>query len=276
MANFEPQEFLETKVTGARLVKLDKPKQWKRMKYLELGASEEAKKPELILSILANCNPDEEEKEHDRREREKEREPERLKISMEKSRLALGSRCQDQREAFDVNKCFSLVPKFDPERVKLFFELFKKIAKQRDWPEHKWVTLIQGSLTRKAQEAYVALDIAQMVDYGTVREAVPKAYELVPESYRQHFRTERIQPGQTYLDFARQQEVAFDKWLRASTVYDFKGLRFKQGLPKVMQTYLSNLDVKTVSKAAETADNYVLIHKDSWRDKPSGLSRRRV
>lgn len=41
-----------------------------------------------------------------------------------------------------------------------------------------------------------------------------------------------------------------------------------------MQTYLSDLDVKTVSKAAETADNYVLIHKDSWRDKPSGQVRR--
>lgn len=41
-----------------------------------------------------------------------------------------------------------------------------------------------------------------------------------------------------------------------------------------MQTYLSDLDVKTVSKAAETADNYVLIHKDSWRDKLSGQVRR--
>lgn len=117
------------------------------------------------------------------------------------------------------------MPKFDPERVELFFELFEKIAKQRDWPEHEWVTIIQGSLTGKAQEAYVVLDIAQMADHGTVREAVLKGYELVPEAYRQQFRTERIQPGQTYLDFARQQEAAFDKWLRASTVYDFKGLR---------------------------------------------------
>lgn len=108
-----------------------------------------------------------------------------------------------------------------------------------------------------------------------------RAYELVPEAYRQQFRTDRVQPGQIYLNFARQQDTAFDKWLRASKVHDFKELRelmvleqFKQSLPKVMQTYLNDLDVKSVAKAAEDADNYVLIHKDSWPDKPSNQARR--
>lgn len=159
--------------------------------------------------------------------------------------------------------------------------MFEKIAVQRAWPKEDWVTLIQGSLTGKAQEAYVALDLAQSDSYDIVRQAVLKAYELVLEAYRQWFRTERLQSGQTYLDFARQQEAAFDNWLRASEVFTFKELRelivleqFKQSLPKVMQTYLNDADAKTVVKAAEAADNYVLIHKDSWRDKPSGQAKK--
>lgn len=258
------------------------------MEYLELDAPEDAKKPELVQNILVSCNPEEKEKqcereqrEYERQEREREREHERFKLDFEKAKLALDRRRQEQREIFDVNKSLSLVPRFDPDKVEVFFEMFEKIAIQREWPKEEWVTLLQGSLTGKAQEAYVALDLGQIEDYDVVRQAVLKAYELVPEAYRQRFRTERVKPGQTYLDFARQQEAAFDKWLRASEVYDLKELRelivleqFKQSLPKVMQTYLNDLEVKSVMKAAEAADNYVLIHKDSWRDRPNGQGKR--
>ncbi len=53
----------------------------------------------------------------------------------------------------------------------------------------------------------MALDLEDSDDYDEVRQAVLKAYELVPEAYRQQFRSEKIRSGQTYVDFARQQEV---------------------------------------------------------------------
>lgn len=90
--------------------------------------------------------------EHGREHERQQREHERLKLNIEKAKLDFDNRRQDHREAFDVNKCFSLVPRFDPEKVELFFEMFEKIAKQRSWPEEEWATLIQGSLTGKAQE----------------------------------------------------------------------------------------------------------------------------
>lgn len=52
------------------------------------------------------------------------------------------------------------------------------------------------------------------------------------------------QLGQTVLDFPQQQEAAFDKWLRASEMQDFK-------------------------KAADK-----LIPKDSWCNKSSGQVKR--
>lgn len=42
------------------------------------------------------------------------------------------------------------------------------------------------------------------------------AFELVPEAYRQQFQTEKLKAGQTYRDLAKQQELLFDDWLRAS------------------------------------------------------------
>ncbi len=60
------------------------------------------------------------------------------------------------------------------------------------------MTLIQGSLKGKAQEAHVTLDLNQIEDYDVVQQAVLKTYELVPEAYRQRFRTEKLHQGQTY------------------------------------------------------------------------------
>lgn len=55
------------------------------------------------------------------------------------------------------------------------------------------------------------------------------------------------------MDFAQRQQADFDKWLRANEEHNFKELRelivleqSKQSLPKVTQTYLNNLNVKTV------------------------------
>lgn len=64
--------------------------------------------------------------------------------------------------------------------MELFFKMFEKIAIQQAWPKKEWVTLIQGSITGKAQEAYVALDCSEIGSYGVVRQAVLKAYMLVP------------------------------------------------------------------------------------------------
>lgn len=40
--------------------------------------------------------------------------------------MNLVRRCQEHRETFNVNKFFSLVPRFDPEKVELFFKMFEK------------------------------------------------------------------------------------------------------------------------------------------------------
>lgn len=76
--------------------------------------------------------------------------------------------------------------------------MFEKIAGQRHWPKEEWVALIQSSFTGKAQEAYVAMDLDDATDYDLVRRAVLNVYELVPEAYRQRFRTVRVHLGQTY------------------------------------------------------------------------------
>ncbi|KAL1279658.1 hypothetical protein QQF64_014258 [Cirrhinus molitorella] len=62
------------------------------------------------------------------------------------------------------------------------------MSEERNWPVSIRVVMLQTVITGKAQEAYAALTMEDRKDYNKVKGAILKAYELVPEAYRQRFR----------------------------------------------------------------------------------------
>ncbi|XP_066940415.1 uncharacterized protein [Macrobrachium rosenbergii] len=81
------------------------------------------------------------------------------------------------------------------------------------WPQEYWTTLIQSKLIGRAQKVYVTLDESLSSDYDNVKAIVLKAYELVPEAYRQRFRNLQKDREQTfYLEFAREVAIASDEY----------------------------------------------------------------
>ena len=80
-------------------------------------------------------------------------------------------------------------------------------------------------LTEKAREVYSALSVEQSSQYDAVKSAILKAYELVPEAYRQQFKNSRKEEKQTFTEFAREKEVQFDRWCTSKEVNaDFNNL----------------------------------------------------
>lgn len=149
--------------------------------------------------------------------------------------------------------------------------MFEGIATSWHWPREWWPLLLQCKLVGKAQEAVSSLSLADGLDYGRVKSAVLNAYELVPEAYRQKFRNLRKRAGKSYVEFAKELELTFDRWCAASKCDNFKSLRelimvegFKNTLPDKVSTYLNELKVETLSQAAVHADEFVLAHKISF------------
>nr|XP_054769551.1 uncharacterized protein LOC129277390 [Lytechinus pictus] len=129
-------------------------------------------------------------------------------------------------QGFDVAKNICLVPRFDEEVVDTYFVSFEKVAKRLNWPEEYWTLLLQSVCVEKAAKVYSSLFEMQSCDYAAVKETILNAYELVPEAYRHKFRNMQRQSGQTYVEFAREQEMMFDKWYRSLKVdKDFVHLR---------------------------------------------------
>ena len=83
---------------------------------------------------------------------------------------------------------------FQEKEVDKYFAHFEKVADSLNWPKESWV------LVGKAQEIYGSLSIEQSSNYKHVKEAILKAYELVPEAYRQKFRNYLKYDSKTHLN----------------------------------------------------------------------------
>ncbi len=132
-----------------------------------------------------------------------------------------------------------------------------------------WALLLQCSLTGKAQEVCSALPIEGSLDYETVKSAVLRAYELVPEAYRQKFRGHMKTVKQTYVEFVREKRVLFEKWCLSSRVTSLEEIQelilleeFKNSIPANIVVYLNEQKVSSLANAAVLADEFVLTHKN--------------
>ena len=86
---------------------------------------------------------------------------------------------------FDPTKYMKFVPQFREKEVDQYFLHFEKVATNLKWPKDKWTLLLQSVLVGKAREVFSAMTVQESTDYDKLKQKVFKAYELVPETYRQ-------------------------------------------------------------------------------------------
>ena len=182
----------------------------------------------------------------------------------------------DTSKIFDVTKHIRLVPSFQEKEVDKYFLHFEKVAENLKWPKEHWTLLLQSVVIGKAREIYTQLSLEQSSDYDTVKEFILKAYELVPEAYRQKFRDCRKEHVQTHVEFARTKEQLFDRWCSSKKVgSDHAKLRqlmlveeFKRCINSDVKAFLNEREVENLETAARLADDYALTHKASFVNKP--------
>ncbi|KAL3968224.1 ATP-binding cassette, subfamily A (ABC1), member 1 [Sarotherodon galilaeus] len=184
------------------------------------------------------------------------------------SRSAPQSPSPKPENSFDVSRHIKLVPAFRETEVDSYFTVFERIAGALHWPKNVWSLSLQCKLVGKAQEVCTALSLEDSLDYDVVKAAVLRAYELLPEAYRQNFRNVKKSATQTYMEFAREKKTLLDKWCHATKVKTLDDLRelvlleeFKSQLPEKVVTYLNEQKVTTLAAAAVQADEFVLTHK---------------
>ena len=141
--------------------------------------------------------------EREMQERKEERELKLLELKMKERELQLAFEKEikiaelqqrtgrQESEGKEAVRNIKLVPKFNEKDVENFFLHFEKLAESMEWSKSIWTVLLQSVLIGKAQEVYSALSVEQSTDYDVVKNTIMQAYELVPEAYRQKFRSRK-------------------------------------------------------------------------------------
>ena len=203
----------------------------------------------------------------------------RNKMELEKIKIQLETRLREvdlairgrkeSHDSFEVTKQARLVPKFEEANVDGYFAHFERTALNLGWPKECWSMLLQTVLTGKAQRAYATLPTENCADYDLVKAAVLKSFELVPEAYRQKFRTQRKTENQSYVEFLREKENALDKWCDSKRIDgDAEKLRqlilaeeFLNCVPEEVRVHLSERKTDVTYEMAALADEYILTHR---------------
>lgn len=66
--------------------------------------------------------------------------------------------------------------------------------------------------------------VAESRVYTSVKKAVLKAYELVPEAYHLKFRSREQSGKQTHMEFARDITTHFNRWCSSLEVHSYEAL----------------------------------------------------
>ncbi|KAL2086041.1 hypothetical protein ACEWY4_017100 [Coilia grayii] len=168
---------------------------------------------------------------------------------------------------FHMASNLKLMPPFNEHDLDSFFNLFERVADAQEWPDTERTLLLQCVFKGKAKRVYSAMSLEDSRDYCKVKTAVLKAYSLVPEAYRQRFRNLKKRSGQTYVEFAQELKLQFQRWCTATDVDGYDDLfdlmlleQFTNTLPVQLATYVMEHDVSNISAAAVLADDYDLTH----------------
>ncbi|KAJ8340751.1 hypothetical protein SKAU_G00353840 [Synaphobranchus kaupii] len=152
--------------------------------------------------------------------------------------------------------------------------MFERAAITLNWHRDAWPLMLQGMLVGKAQVALSSLSLEQSLDYDMVKVAVLRAYELVPEAYRQKFRQYRKADRQTFVEFAREKENLFDRWSVAQGTKTFEQLRdlvimeeFRNCVPERVAIYLNEQRATQIAQGAILAGEFIITHQRVFREK---------
>ncbi len=191
----------------------------------------------------------------------------------ESSRVSIGSRNMGQGYALQDPKMQQLCESDDIEH---YLTTFERIAEVCRWPRGDWAIRLIPLLTGKARSAYVAMDVADAIDYAQVKDAILKKYSINHETYRQRFRAMEVLEEETPKELYVRLKDLYQKWVRPAerTSREIGELmileQFLRMLNPELQTWVKEHGPSTAEEAAHLADVFVAARR---RAEPWSLSR---
>ena len=131
-----------------------------------------------------------------RRDRNNEKQMELLQLMVQGVQLQGEAAVRRAEQDKDVK-----LPKLtESDDIVAYLTTFERVMKAYEVKEERWVFKLATNLVGKAQQAYAALGPEDAGSYKAVKEAILRRYDITEECYRQRFRLQKRNSGESYRD----------------------------------------------------------------------------
>uniref|UniRef100_A0A8D0H0G6 SCAN box domain-containing protein n=1 Tax=Sphenodon punctatus TaxID=8508 RepID=A0A8D0H0G6_SPHPU len=155
--------------------------------------------------------------------------------------------------------------------IEAYLATFERVADACQWPRGEWVTRLVPALSGEAQQAYSSLDAGDRGDYGKVKGAILRGYNISAETQRQRFRQFRYQEAEGPREVCRRLEELCCRWLKPESRTKEQILellileQFLTVLPQEMQSWVWEHGPETCTQAVALAENFLPKQREAER-----------
>ncbi|KAI4901393.1 hypothetical protein NFI96_008728 [Prochilodus magdalenae] len=170
----------------------------------------------------------------------------------------------------------------DADDVENFLVMFERLAQAAMWPEQMWAIHLVPLLEGKARAAYVAMDAEEALDYGKLKTAILRKFEINKETYRQKFRSDEVYSDETPRELCVRLKGLYEKWITPK-----EKTKEQIGDTIILEQYLKMVDHElrswilernpaTMDQAVDLAEAYAMARRaeGSFQLGNSGRQRR--
>ena len=156
---------------------------------------------------------------------------EKLKHSFEMKHLELMGQLEVQKATFktelEKQKSEKLAHARDPklpyfeeskDKMDSYLSRFEKYATANKWDKNVWAAYLSALLKGRALDVYDRLSTEDAADYGKLKDALLKNFDMTERGFRKKFRYSRPERSETFIQFSSRLCSYLNKWLTMAKV----------------------------------------------------------
>ncbi|XP_078579528.1 uncharacterized protein LOC144863824 [Branchiostoma floridae x Branchiostoma japonicum] len=146
---------------------------------------------------------------------------------------------------------------------------FERFAASNKWPEDQWAPNLSALLSGEALKAYSRLPGHEARIYRTVKKALMERYNLTEDGFREKFRNNKPEAGESPQQFIVRLENYLERWLELSdSTKSYESLKnlfvkeqFMDACPRDLAVHLRERGSASLEELAEMAKHFLNAHR---------------
>ena len=149
-----------------------------------------------------------------------------------------------------------------------YLHRFEIYAVSQGWREEQWAVYLSALLTGRALEVYSRLPVRNAQEYGILKDALLRRFNLTEEGFKQKFRAAKPEANEAPAQFLARLDSYLMRWIELADIEkDFDGVKnlmvkeqYLESCPVELAVFLRERKPRDLNELARIAEQYMEAH----------------